>query len=234
MITINYLIKASLGHLRSYPRTISLRNELNFRFYSKTTTSSTQIDNNDIKIQTKTVSNNLKNQLLSFQNDNNVQMKPKKLSFSPSTQMVKKKLLNKKNSIIRDENTSTQASIYDIDAMATADYYNIQKLQQAFKTSQQYEIIQLDNALFDTWLCIRQKQTEPHIQINEKTAFLYEDGIVVFWNMTKGEKENILQIISNYSIKNYSSDLISEYSETMTFSQLEPSLAETNKSNFVK
>lgn len=73
----------------------------------------------------------------------------------------------------------------------------------------------------DNCLCARPRYSE----LNEKEArhvFFFEEGTVVFWNMSNEEQSSILTMLLKHSELFYTQEVIDEESEYLSYSTVEP------------
>lgn len=130
-------------------------------------------------------------------------------------------------SVFNDD--SLKRPSFAIRAYATADYYNLDTLGECLVKSGAYEVVQnlnesgqLDEpTLLDECLCVRPKYKEID-EIEPRHIFLFENGSVVFWNVSETEQSTILNLVDKNAQMSYPVSVVDAESETMEYYRLEP------------
>jgi uncharacterized Rmd1/YagE family protein len=137
------------------------------------------------------------------------------LSTAITPRIIKKK--PKKSNVV----LSSSMSVFKVKAYATADYYDLNAIQKSLINSGAYEIIDLDKLLPYTCLYVKAKYQEIN-EIEPRHIIFFEDGSVVFWNVSVEEQNNILEMLKKHDEKQHPSEFIDEESEVMDYSRVHP------------
>ncbi len=94
---------------------------------------------------------------------------------------------------------------YVVKAYCTADYYDLELLEDAIKKSGAYEIIdQIGREIPDSCLVVRAKYPELN-EIEPRYLFFFEEGATVLWNVIT--KTNFLLLHLYYLFKLFKNNL---------------------------
>lgn len=137
------------------------------------------------------------------------------LSTAITPRIIKKK--PKKSNVV----LSSSMSVFKVKAYATADYYELNAIRKSLINSGAYEIIDLDKLLPYTCLYVKAKYQEIN-EIEPRHIIFFEDGSVVFWNVSVEEQNNILEMLKKHDEKQHPSEFIDEESEVMDYSRVHP------------
>ena len=119
---------------------------------------------------------------------------------------------------------------YKVKSYATADFYDLDSLSKGLIDSGAYEIIKFKTELPDNCLCAKPKYPEIN-EVEPRHIFFFEEGTVVFWNISSEEQNSILELIHKHSELFYTQEVINEESEYLSYSQLnEESISSANSS----
>lgn len=143
------------------------------------------------------------------------QVKAELLTSASKQRIIKKKL--------KKINTKPFFDTFKVKSYATADYYNLPSLKKALIDSGAYSIVNFVTEMPDNCLCARPRYSE----LNEKEArhaFFFEEGTVVFWNMSNAEQGSILTMLLKHSELFYTQEVIDEESEYLSYSTIEPAV----------
>ncbi len=143
------------------------------------------------------------------------QLKVELLTSASKQRIIKKKL--------KKTNAKPFFDTYKVKSYATADFYNLISLKKALIDSGAYSIVNFVTEMPDNCLCARPKYTE----LNEREArhaFFFEEGTVVFWNMSSAEQDSILTTLLKHSELFYTQEVIDEESEYLSYSTIQPML----------
>jgi uncharacterized Rmd1/YagE family protein len=108
---------------------------------------------------------------------------------------------------------------FKIKAYATADYYDLDLLRKYLIKSGAYEFLDqvAKNDMPDDCLCVKAKYMLHIDEIEPRHIFIFENGSVVFWNVSSEEQTSVLQILDKVSDNAYPSEMVTEESETMQY-----------------
>jgi len=81
---------------------------------------------------------------------------------------------------------------FNVSALATADWYDLDRLKQRFITSSnQFQLVPISEMINDV-LCIQIPTESP----TKSEAFIFDDGAVVFWNVQQDHEKFILNEVN--------------------------------------
>jgi uncharacterized Rmd1/YagE family protein len=123
-----------------------------------------------------------------------------------------KKKKHKKSSLI-----ASSMPAFKVKACATAGYYNLDTLKAALIKSGAYDMHEID--MPEHCICAKAK----YIGVNEiepRHIFFFDNGAVVFWNVSVEEQNSILTLLEKHSQKPYPKEIVKEESEIMSFSRI--------------
>ncbi|RNA37489.1 required for meiotic nuclear division protein -like [Brachionus plicatilis] len=114
----------------------------------------------------------------------------------------------------------TSIPMFKVKAYATADYYDLENIKISILNSEAYESVTVPNSEeADEFLCIKPKYEQIN-EIEPRHIFFFEDGSVVFWNLSNEEQRFILGLIEKHEENTYDYEIVEEESEVMNYSQL--------------
>jgi uncharacterized Rmd1/YagE family protein len=181
-----------------------------------------QISTNNInakeenKISNQTIENNSSNNYTDIKRPESVKQINKNFNY--------KKKHKKPRSL-----NSSQIPSFKVKAFATADWYDFNGLKESLIKSGAYDIFEIGKILPDNCICIKAKYEEIN-EIEPRHIFFYEDGSVVFWNVSNEEEKNILEILLKHEENSYSKEIVNDEVEIISFSRI-ASLFDNSKKN---
>jgi uncharacterized Rmd1/YagE family protein len=149
-------------------------------------------------------------------------IKKQGMNVAAANLISKQRSGKKKSSTFQTESTLPS---FKIKAYATADFYNLDILRENLIKTGAYEVLDAAGSkdeIPDDCLCVRAKYQE----INESETrhiFFFENGCVVFWNVSSAEQNSLLQMMQKTE-RSYPPEVVTDESETMQYYKLTPSL----------
>jgi uncharacterized Rmd1/YagE family protein len=135
---------------------------------------------------------------------------------SSSMKLSVLKRLPRKKPIWKATNISNQrdGSYFNVCAYATADWYDLDRLKQRLIASTTpFQLVPISEMINDV-LCLQiHKQTKSQ-------AFIFDDGVVVFWNVEQEDEKFILNQVHEVSDNQYPKELIDTEKEIMNFTEV--------------
>jgi uncharacterized Rmd1/YagE family protein len=183
--------------IRSLDKTINLTGTKFYRFISQTSLNPISSATRPLKFSN--------NKPISLSTDITSSMK-----LSVSKRISRKKPLWKSTNI----QNQREEQYFNVCAYATADWYDLDQLKQRFSSSlNSFQLIPFSE-MFSNVLCIKiSKQTTT----TNSEAFVFDDGVVVFWNVEQDNEKLILNQVNEISDNQYPKDLINNEKEIMNF-----------------
>ncbi|KAK0182999.1 hypothetical protein PV327_001078 [Microctonus hyperodae] len=151
----------------------------------------------------------------------NLHEKSVQLKASDSTILnpqLKKRPLRKKK-LISDEETSL-SGFFSVKAMATAEEYNLENLLKGLVSQDLY----VPKTIHTTGKSVPDViHAVPKYEVSHETREMYffREGTVVMWNTSDLESGNILSFLKNYEDNSYTSSLVHDESEMMSYTYAE-------------
>ena len=140
-----------------------------------------------------------------------------------------------KRGIIKKKLKASSKPYFDtfkVKSYSTADYYNLTSLKRGLIDSGAYELIDLQTNLPDN--CILAKPKYPELnQYEPRHIFFFEEGTVVFWNISNEEQNSLLELLLKYSELYYTQEVINEESEYLSYSEAS-NIAVNNKQQLTR
>ncbi|CAF0717393.1 unnamed protein product [Brachionus calyciflorus] len=147
-----------------------------------------------------------------------IHISSKCLTSSTSTSFLSKQRPNKKKT--KKISLLSPIPSFKVKAYATADYYDLDNLKESILNSKAYECVDIPNTdEAENFLCIKPKYQEIN-EIEPRHIFFFEDGSVVFWNLSNEEQHTILEMIEKHEENAYPIDTVEEESEVMNYSRI--------------
>lgn len=110
--------------------------------------------------------------------------------------------------------------MFKVKAYATADYYDLENIRISILNSEAYETVTVPNSEeADEFLCLKPKYEQVN-EIEPRNIFFFENGSVVFWNLSNEEQRFILGLIEKHEENTYDNEIVEEESEVMNYSRL--------------
>ena len=107
---------------------------------------------------------------------------------------------------------------FKIKAYATADCYDLDMVRDVLLKSDAY--IKVDNSeIPDECLCMTAKYQEIN-EIEPRHLFFFENGCVVFWNLSKAEQNSILLMVQKSAQNPYPDEFVDTESESIDYFRL--------------
>jgi uncharacterized Rmd1/YagE family protein len=113
----------------------------------------------------------------------------------------------------------SQIPSFKVKAFATADWYDFNGLKDTLTKSGAYDIFEIGKILPDNCICAKAKYEEIN-EIEPRHIFFYEDGSVVFWNISNEEEKNVLEILHKHEENSYAKEIVNDEVEIISFSRI--------------
>lgn len=168
------------------------------------------------------------NQEAAKQNDlvSKIVKKEPTTSTSATSIFSKQRPIKKKT---KTPQSSSSIPSFKAKAYATADYYDLDLLKESLLNSGAYEVIDIGKGV-DNCLCVKPKYQQVN-EIEPRHIFFFEDGSVVFWNVSMEEQNSMLEIIEKHEENPYPLDFVNEESEVIRYSRMKHLTVDLNKEN---
>lgn len=140
------------------------------------------------------------------------------MTGTSSSSYLSKQRPNKKKS--KKGSNFPSMPMFKVKAYATADYYDLENIRISILNSEAYETVTVPNSEeADEFLCIKPKYEQIN-EIEPRNIFFFENGSVVFWNLSNEEQRFILGLIEKHEENTYDNEIVEEESEVMNYSRL--------------
>lgn len=150
-----------------------------------------------------------------------VELGAKKLVETSTESPSKKARPVKKKPYKKPSFLSAATPSYTLKAYATADFYDLDELRRIIIDSAAYEIYDVAKELPDDCVCVKAKYALPN-ESEPRHIFFFEDGTVVFWNVSREEEKTVLELLRKSAEKPYPAEIVNEESEMLSFSRIKP------------
>ncbi|CAF0914717.1 unnamed protein product [Didymodactylos carnosus] len=117
----------------------------------------------------------------------------------------------------------TTTENYRVIAYATADYYNLDDLKEkllSLSSIYQFQLAPISDDIEDV-LCLQNRLTDNESTLvtnnSSREAFIFDDGCIVYWNMTNDERKQIMNLVNEISENIYPESLIEDEKEEISF-----------------
>ena len=124
----------------------------------------------------------------------------------------------------------SQIPSFKVKAFATADWYDFNGLKESLIKSGAYDIFEIGKILPDNCICIKAKYEEIN-EIEPRHIFFFEDGSVVFWNVSIEEEKSVLEILHKHQEHSYSKEIVNDEVEIISFSRIASLFDNTRRSD---
>jgi uncharacterized Rmd1/YagE family protein len=135
-----------------------------------------------------------------------------------SNKLTSKKKLVKKPKVSRTQDESS-LSMFKVKAFATAVNYDLDGLKNALIQSAAYDVYEPGKLLPDNCLCVKSKYQGAN-EIEPRHVYFFEDGSVVFWNVSNAEQYSLLEMLNKYQETPYPNNIVNDESEEMYFARI--------------
>lgn len=140
------------------------------------------------------------------------------MTATSSTSFLSKQRPNKKKTKKIPQFSSIP--MFKVKAYATADYYDLENIKISLLNCEAYESVAVPNSdEANEFLCIKPKYEQVN-EIEPRHIFFFEDGSVVFWNLSNEEQRFILELIEKHEENTYDNQIVEEEAEVMNYSRL--------------
>lgn len=130
---------------------------------------------------------------------------------SPMKLTVPKRAPRKKATNLNTEQEPT--SYFNVCAYATADWYDLDRLKQRLlQSSNAFQLIPIPDTVDDV-LCVQIAKTKS-TPVNSQ-AFIFDDGVIVFWNVESADEKTIFKEVNQVSDNQYPRDLVNNEKEKL-------------------
>jgi len=133
-----------------------------------------------------------------------------------SNKLTTKKKLTKKPKATRAQDDETSKPMFKVKAFATAVNYDLDGLKSALIQSAAYDVYEPGKLLPDNCLCVKSKYQGAN-EIEPRHVYFFEDGSVVFWNVSNEEQYSLLEMLNKYQETPYPINMVNDESEEMYF-----------------
>lgn len=134
-----------------------------------------------------------------------------------------KKPASKKKANLRRSNQSSIPSIpsFKVKAFATAQWYDLNGLKDTLQKSGIYDLYDDGKPLTlpNNCICVKAKYEEIN-EIETRHIFFFEDGSVIFWNVSNEEEKSVMDMLKKHEDIPYSKELVNDEIEIVSFSRV--------------